>query len=498
MTKDAPSKRRKVPTANPRAVSLSDQPKAEEPEAEETVRPRKKQRRAKDATAKNERTTDIKPRVVPLIGPPKPAGRGHETPAQRRKRRRRLEDASSEVERTPAVEPKVVLLSGQPKEETIGSVTTIRPREKRRRVLAWSFMLCVLMPIALGSYYFAAIASDRYAATAGFAVRGVNASSGIDGIGALTGLASAGSTTSDSYIILKYLKSRDIVERLQDDMDLHTAFTAPGIDRLSRMGDDLSIEDFVLYWGRMVRTSFDSTSGIVSVEVQAFSAAQAEQIATLVLQYTDELVNTLSVSARQDSVRFAEAEVARAEERLRTALQDIRDFREQERSINPAATAQLDIELVGGLESRLIDLRARIASIEGSLDENAPSLLALRRQAEALEAQIAARAAEISGSTASIGSEMAAMSGLLATFEALEVEKDFAQQVYQSALTSLEQARAEADRQQRYLAVFTLPATPEDAVYPKRGQNILLLIAIVISAWGISTLIVYSVRDHMS
>ncbi|WP_341367037.1 hypothetical protein [Yoonia sp. BS5-3] len=407
------------------------------------------------------------------------------------------QDVAQDTE-TDASKPKVIPLSSKPKAEAVGSVTTVRPRQKRRRILTLSFILCVLLPSALGSYYFAVIASDRYAATAGFAVRGVNAGAGIDGIGALTGLASAGSTTSDSYIVLKYLRSRDIVERLQSDMDIRSAFTNPEIDPLSRMGKALSIEEVVRYWGRMIRTSFDSTSGIVTVEVQAYSADQAEQIATLVLRYTDELVNALSVSARRDSVRFAEAEVTRAEERLRTTLQQIRDFREQESSINPAASAQLDIELVGGLESRLIDLRARIASIEGALDDDAPSLRALRNQAEAIEDQIAARQAAISGDAPRAATETAAMSGLLATFETLVVEKEFAQQVYQSALTSLEQARTDADRQQRYLAVFTLPAKPEQAMYPKRLQNILLVIAIAVSVWGIGTLIVYSVRDHLS
>lgn len=275
-------------------------------------------------------------------------------------------------------------------------------------------------------------------------------------------------------------------------------FSSPEIDLLSRMTDDLSIEDFVKYWDSMVLTSFDSTSGILNVEVQAYTAQDAQKIGALVLQYTDELVNELSVAARQDSVHFAEAEVLRAEDRLRAALQQIRNFREQERSINPAVTAQLDIELVSGLESRLIDLRARISSIQGSLDDDAPSLIALRRQAEALEAQISERTAGIGKTEIENGAEIAAMSGLLATYEALEVEKTFAQQVYQSALTSLEQARVEADRQQRYLAVFALPAKPEDALYPKRALSIVMLIAILFSLWGIGTLIVYSVRDHLS
>ncbi len=495
MRKDAPPKKRRQPKETKhKVVVLSKKSDSEHTPPDPAPQARKKRRRE----------------PAPASG--EPEARSPEAVAEaraRRKRRRVVVPLANEPDADVPLsvakararrkhQPVVVPLSKAPEAVPISSATAIRPREKRRRFLGWSFVLCVLLPILIGTVYFTSIATDRYAATAGFAVRGVNAGSAIDGIGALTGLASAGSTTSDSYIILKYLKSRDIVERLQADMDLRTAFSAPAIDPLSRMGTDLSIEDVVRYWDGMLRTSFDSNSGIVNLEVQAYSAEHAEQIATLVLHYTDELVNTLSVSARQDSVRFAETEVERAEERLRAALQDIRDFREQESSINPAATAQLDIELVGGLESRLIDLRARIASIEGSLDDNAPSLLALRRQAEALEEQIAARAAEISGDTESEGPEVAAMTGLLATYEALEVEKTFAQQVYQSALTSLEQARAEADRQQRYLAVFTLPAKPEDAVYPKRAQSVLMLIAIVISIWGIGALIVYSVRDHLT
>ena len=56
-----------------------------------------------------------------------------------------------------------------------------------------------MLPFIVATLYYAAIATDRYAARAGFSIRGIDTSAGIDGIGALTGLASSGSTTSDSY-----------------------------------------------------------------------------------------------------------------------------------------------------------------------------------------------------------------------------------------------------------------------------------------------------------
>lgn len=61
-----------------------------------------------------------------------------------------------------------------------------------------------------------------------------------------------------------------------------------------------------------------------------------------------------------------------------------------------------------------------------------------------------------------------ALTGQLATYETLEVERNFAQQAYTSALSSLEKARVEADRQERYLAVYSTPAVPQYPLYPRR------------------------------
>jgi capsular polysaccharide transport system permease protein len=377
------------------------------------------------------------------------------------------------------------------------SAARARPQTRRRRLVALSFALLVALPVLLGTYYFAVVASDRYVSGAGFAVRGMDAGGGMDIIGAFTGLASTGSTSSDSYIVLKYLKSRDLLDQLRDDFDIRQSYGAENIDFLSRMDAELSIEGIVDYWDGMIDTSFNSTSSIITFEVQAFAPDDAKRVATLVLQYAQDLVNRLSEEARRDSVRFAMSEVARSVTRVREALSKQRVFREQEQYIDPAASAQLQIELISALDLKLIDIHARMAALGQSVDVNAPSMTALRRQAEALEAQIAVKTKGIATSPeqAETGTTL---SSLLAEYETLEFEKNFAQQAYASALTSLEQARVEADRQQRYLAVYSYPLLPEEALYPRRALSVLMLIIVVTSFWGIGTLIVYSVRDHLS
>ncbi|HBH26450.1 MAG TPA: lipopolysaccharide biosynthesis protein [Rhodospirillaceae bacterium] len=378
----------------------------------------------------------------------------------------------------------------------VARLRALRPHDWRRAALGLSFALFVGLPTAGAVLYYGLMAADRYAAGAGFAVRGMGhaGAGGGDMIQSFTGLASGSTTISDSYIVLKYLRSRDMLERLAEDYDLQSAYAHKG-DIFARLPRNATPEELVKYWDTRVKTSFDIISGIMTFEVQAFAPEDAQAIAALVLDYTKDLVNTLSESARQDSVRFAREEVARAEERLRTALESVRTFRNTERSIDPAASAKMEAELLTGLEKELTDVRARMAALSGGVGENAPSMVALKRQASALEAQIERRAAGISATTEGGGT---ALSEQLAAYEALEVERTFAQQAYASALSSLEAARMEADAQQRYLALYASPKVPQEAAYPLRVVNIALILAVSFCLWAIGTLVAYAVRDHLS
>lgn len=372
-----------------------------------------------------------------------------------------------------------------------------RPRKKRRSALLLSFMLMVVLPLGAAILYYTTIATDRYAASAGFSIRGIDTNSGVDGIGALTGMASTGSTTSDSYIVLSYLGSRALLEAVDEQLGLRHAFSVPDVDFLSRLAPEATAEDFVRYWNRRIHTQFDPTSGIIAFEVQAFDPADAREIAATVLALTQALVNELSANARGDALRFATQEVVLQETRLRNALAAIRDFRASQQSVDPSATAALEIQLIANLESRLIDVNARISALRQTLDESAPSLVALLRNADALSAQITAR-------RDAIGTELLGPTGVnampqqLALYEELEVERSLAQQAYASALVSLEQARRDADRQQRYLAIHQRPQMAESAHYPRSLRNILIMGFALLAAWGIATLLTYSVRDHLT
>lgn len=374
----------------------------------------------------------------------------------------------------------------------------MRPRQLRRLLVKASFALCVLLPALLGALYFFVIASDRYAASASFAVRSMDATpAGGDFLGALAGLSSVGTTTTDSYILLEYLKSRELIEKIQGDFDLRAAYSDDNIDFLYRLDPDAPVEDLVGHWGSLITASYENASSILTFEVQAFSAEDAETIANLIVKYSQELINKLSENARQDAVRFAQKEVATAEVRLKVIREEMRKFRSSSRAVDPAASAAAQIQLVTGIETQLIELRARLGTLLASLDEDSLPVIQLRKQISSLEKQLIEKQSEVNGEGQDVSRIGRGLSSLLADYEKLQVDMEFGQKSYAAALSSLERARAEADRQQRFLAVFVTPDLPQTAIYPYRFIGAALVAVIALILWTIGVLIAYSIRDSM-
>jgi|GEM_PF-2736007 len=121
---------------------------------------------------------------------------------------------------------------------------------------------------------------------ASFVVRGFDGGGGGDLVSSFTGLTSSGSTTADSYIIRRYLHSGDLLLLLesQGTLSLQEHYSDPAIDLISRFNSKRPFEEFVDYWSRRILTTYDSTTGILTFEVQAFDADTTLVLANAILE----------------------------------------------------------------------------------------------------------------------------------------------------------------------------------------------------------------------
>ncbi|RVP15535.1 RkpR, polysaccharide export protein [Sinorhizobium meliloti] len=374
----------------------------------------------------------------------------------------------------------------------------LRKLRWRHAIIGASFLGLVAVPATLASLYMAFIAADQYHSTASFAVRSIEGGVSSDILGMFT-QASGGSTVSDSYILMDYLLS----ERMAADADrrfkLEDVYATRGLDYFYGIGSDLPIEDKLSYWRDMVKVSFDHASGIMQVTVRAFEPKQAQEIAQFIVDQSDNLVNSLSLSARNDVLRAAQDEVLAGEARLAKARAGLREYRDKSQEVSPKEAAKLAVQLIGGLEGELTKLNADLATAKSQMSEDTPRIRVLKTRIESLEQQLAVERQRLgTGEKASASDDPNApdVAGRIAEFEELETEREFAERAYTAALGSLEKARIEANNRQRYLALFIEPTLSQMAQYPTRLLNAFLVTLGLLFAWGVGVMGYYNIRDR--
>ena len=382
-------------------------------------------------------------------------------------------------------------------------------RGKKRLRIAGSYLLFVVLPTLVVALYYLLVAADQYMVETRFAVRSTAPTAG-SGILESLGIGISGASASDTYIVREYIHSREILRRIDREIGLRPRYMKPRLDIYAALWPNSSFEDFLEYWRSMVTVDLDRTSHILTIRTFAFTPEDARDIAAAILKESERMINDLSERARQDAVAYAENEVRKAEERLRRIRQKLLQFRSSTQQIDPARQAQVQLALIGKLEEQLAQMRARLSEAKSYLSNNAPTIIFLKNRIKALERQIADekrklgnKAATERGSATSSQSRPAkpsngeTLSITLSEYEALLVEKEFAEKLYLSTLSGLEQARLLANRQQRYLATFVRPYLPDEALYPKAARNTVFIFLSLTLIWALALLMIQSVRDRM-
>ncbi|NKC31484.1 hypothetical protein [Falsiroseomonas selenitidurans] len=366
------------------------------------------------------------------------------------------------------------------------------PRKARRGIGALlGFLLLVVAPtIGFGTWQVYG-AADQFAVEIRFAVRPADPARATLPAGMLAG-AAAGNT--DAYAVVQHLQSRAAIQAVARHADVRGILGAAAADPLARLDPAAPIEVALRAWRRQVQPYFDRASGIVTVEVRAFSAADALALAQAVEAASEALVNDMSARSRAEVMAAAERDVAQAERRFATARQAVQDFRESRQVMDPRRNAQAYSEHLVRLQAELIAMQAQLATLRGVMSDSATPVLQLLGNIRGTQEQIAAVQARLTEAAP----EGAALSGSIGGFEAVETEAIFAQRAYESAMAALERARAEASRQQVYLAPVVRPVAPESAIYPARITNTLTVLAAALLAWFVGLIALRALREHLA
>lgn len=389
-------------------------------------------------------------------------------------------------------------------------------RKTHRSYGLWaSFLLLVILPTLAATIYYLAIASNQYVSEFRFAVRSQDfAPAGTSAASTAINGAARSSVYTENFLVVDYLQSRQAVEDLMKSVDLTKIYTDPNIDFLSRLRANGTSEDLVRYWLTKINASFDLSTGLALVQVQAFHPDDAYNIAATLVSQSERLINDITVRARRDAVKFAEGDVMRAEKRLREAREIMHQFRDRQQTPDAVRTASGTLDLAMSLRAEVANLQSQLSTLRSYMNPNAPSVKVLENRIAATNKQIVSIERElgtgsintdgsatssatlpISGSSVAMGTP--AMSDMLSKYEDAELGRQFAEKYYDTTLTALELARSHAVTQQTYVATYVQPTIPQASAYPQRGVAILITLIACAAIWFIGVMIFFSIRDHI-
>jgi len=372
------------------------------------------------------------------------------------------------------------------------------PAQMKRRhwgVLS-SFFVLVAVPFFAAISYLFFVAEDQYHSISGFTVRSQDQGGANELLSGLVSFA-GGSTASESDILYEFIQSQEMVQSVNDRIDLRQHYSRywPR-DWAFSLWPDATQEELIWYWNRMVGVSYDSNTGLIRVQVKAFEPQMAQDVNQAIVTESQTRINELNRQAREDAMRYAQADLEDAVDQLKDAREALTEFRTRTQIVDPETDIQARMGVMSSLQQQLATALVEYDLLQQTSGQNDPRLTEARQRINAIRERITAERRNFATSSTETGGVSQDYPTLIAEYERLKVDQEYAEESYFAALKALETARDEADRQSRYLATYINPTRAEQSEFPQRFILSGLIGLFALLTWSIGVLIYYSIRDR--
>jgi capsular polysaccharide transport system permease protein len=348
-----------------------------------------------------------------------------------------------------------------------------------------------LIASVVAALYWGLIASDRYVSEARVIVQrtDLGGNQGMD-VGSLLGGFSSGNM-ADQLLLRDHLLSVDMLKKLDARFNLRAHYSDWRRDPIARMWfERADLEWFHSHYLSRVSVDVDPASGILIIKTQAYDSGTALAIATAIVEEGERFMNAMAHGLARAQVAFLEGQVDDVNKRVMLARQIVLDFQNKNGLVSPQSTAENVLAIVNRLDGQLAELQTRRAALLGYLVPQSPNVVELNQQIAAIERQIKqerGRLASPNGKT---------LNRTVEEFQRLQMNAEFTQDVYKTALSALESGRVEATRTLKKLSVLQSPTDPQYPLEPRVIYNTILFTIAAFLIAGIVHLLAAVIRDH--
>lgn len=369
-----------------------------------------------------------------------------------------------------------------------------RRRRKSGLLLARLFFFVMLPTIVTGWYYYV-IATPLYATKTEFVIQqSQNPTAG--GTGGLGGLLSGSplATSQDSIAVQGYLQSREAMLRLDEEHDFRAHYSAPDMDPIQRLEPGATLEAAYKLYKRNFQIAYDPTEGLIKMEVIAASPEKSVEFANALIAYAEGQVDHLTQRLREDQMAGAREGYEEAEVKMLDSQRKVVELQEKYKVLSSEVEVSLITAQIGQLETLLSQDRLSLQQMRSNARPNAARMEPLERRITALEEEIGLLRAKLTESTDGEQSLPQVQSQLLVA----QADVQTRQLMLAQAIQSMETARAEANRQTRYLSLSVRPIPPDEATYPRAFESTLVAMLIFAGIYLMISMTAAILREQVS
>ena len=371
----------------------------------------------------------------------------------------------------------------------------IARRRRRKLALLWTRLsMFILLPTFAVGWYFYNIATPMYATNSEIVIQQAQPQGGGGGSLATLFQGTSMATQQDSIAVQSYLASREAMTRLNEDHGFKAHFSDPAIDGIQRLPENATNEDAFGVYEDHVKISYDPTEGIIRMEVIATDPNKSFEFSQALIGYAEEQVDQLTSRLRADQMSGAQQSYEDAERRRAQALAEWLAIQERVEQIDPQSETSARMAQINSLETE----RQRLDLVlQSRLNVDRPSevqVQTLRDQISNIDSLIADLRSQLTGGEGA----QASLAERNTELRTAEENYNFQTIMVQQALTQMETARIEANRQVRYLSQSVRPVIPDAPTYPRAFENTLLAFFIFSGIYLMISLTASVLREQVS
>jgi len=358
---------------------------------------------------------------------------------------------------------------------------------RKHLILTGAFIASLLV-----AFYWGAIASNRYVSQSHVIIQSTDMGGGLKpDIGSMLGNAGGLANRPDNLLLRDYLLSIDMLKKLDAKLDLRSHYSDKQRDLYSRMWfKDAVLEKFYAYYLTMVDIEFDDYAGVLIIKAQAFDPQTAYAINAMFVEEGERFMNDLGHGLAQEKVDFLSQEIAKLREKTLQARQALLNYQNKNSMVSPQASTENVVNIINQLEAQLTQLQANRASMLGYLVPDSANVAQVDFQIDAIEKQITREKSRLTSPKGKT------LNSAVEEYQRLEMNAQFAQDMYKTALESLETGRYEASRTLKKMSILQAPNVPEYSLEPRRIHNTIVFILVTLVIAGIAHLLAAIIRDH--